>query len=693
MKKKILLIIFLFLFGFYFRLSAQNSPPIAINDTAHTVPGWGVFVNVLDNDFDPDGDSIFISCVFGPNTYIDSIVHIPFGLSYLPDYYKGYKKVKYCLSDTIPWYESFDTATIVVYFDEVYFYSFLDINNVNGMFNCFGNHFWEMPLGDGPKYFVPNGGTKTSLFTNTFWIGGLDETGDLHLATERYRQDGPDYFQGPVSNTYDSVYDAEWFRIWKLTNEEIEYHVTNWREGGYEPIENIASWPGKGNPEMGQSEQIAPYYDNNNDGVYDPMEGDYPMIKGDQALFFVFNDDRNIHMETEGIPLGIEIRAMAYAFNEPTDSALWHTTFLHYEIENRSDTIYNETYIGICSDINIGNGFDDYIGCNVQDGFYYGYNGDEWDDHMDPVWGDSITYNYGYHPPAQAVMILGGPYMDDDGIDNPKYDENNQQICDMSINGLNFSDTIIDNERLGMTRFFYYQNFGPPYSIDPFDSSDYLNYLNGIWKDGTQFMYGGTGHQSSGAVGPECNFIFPGDSDTCNWGTNGILPNGGYNQNGLYWTEEQVENNPGDRRGLGVSGPFTFEPGDVHEVDIAFVWARDYDGDPWSSAELLEEYCASIREKFINDPDFFSGMNYYRNQSSQMLLYPNPVIDELTIKLPDYFEQGNLTIFDISGTKITNIEISDSQKIVINTTHFKNGLYIVRVFDGSLNYISKFIKK
>jgi len=37
---------------------------------------------------------------------------------------------------------------------------------------------------------------------------------------------------------------------------------------------------------LGQSEKIAPFYDNNNDGIYDPMAGDYPQIKGDQALFF-----------------------------------------------------------------------------------------------------------------------------------------------------------------------------------------------------------------------------------------------------------------------------------------------------------------------------------------------------------------------------------------------------------------------
>jgi len=367
------------------------------------------------------------------------------------------------------------------------------------------------------------------------------------------------------------------------------------------------------------------------------------------------------------------------------------TTFLHYEIENKSDTTYNETSIGSFTDIDIGNAWDDYVGCNVQRGYYYGYNGDDFDDYTNP-YGDSINNSYGYHPPAQAVMILGGPYMDEDGMDNPRYDENNQQLCDVSINGLNFGDTIVDNERFGMTGFMYTTS-GPNYASDPQHTAEYYGFLRGYWKDYTRSLYGGNGHISSGASGPICNFIYPGDSDTCNWGTNGILPNGGYNQNGLYWTEEQVGNDPGDRRGLGSSGPFTFKPGDIHEIDFAFVWARDYDGVPWSSVELLKQRCIYIKEKFENDPDFFSGIKNYTKHSKQILIYPNPVYDELTIKLPKYTDQGYMIIFDILGTKLTEIEISNTHEMMINTNHFQNGLYIVKVFDGSLIYTSKFIKK
>ena len=45
---------------------------------------------------------------------------------------------------------------------------------------------------------------------------------------------------------------------------------------------------------------------------------------------------------------------MAYAFNEPADSALNNTIFLHYQIINRSTDTYDSVYIGFFDDIDIG---------------------------------------------------------------------------------------------------------------------------------------------------------------------------------------------------------------------------------------------------------------------------------------------------------------------------------------------------
>ena len=75
---------------------------------------------------------------------------------------------------------------------------------------------------------------------------------------------------------------------------------------------------------------LAPFFDRNGDGVYDPLSGDYPWydlagdidcrtnrkvtLYGDYNMWWVFNDKGNIHTETGGDPIGMEIRSQAFAF-------------------------------------------------------------------------------------------------------------------------------------------------------------------------------------------------------------------------------------------------------------------------------------------------------------------------------------------------------------------------------------------
>ena len=137
-----------------------------------------------------------------------------------------------------------------------------------------------------------------------------------------------------------------------------------------------------------------------------------------------------------------------------------------------------------------------------------------------------------------------------------------------------------------MRRFVYHNNSGGAQG-DPGIAPEYYNYLRGFWKDNSRMQYGGNGHINSGALGPECDFMFPGETDPCNWGTKGIPPNGGFNQGGLYWTEEVVGNNPDDRRFMQSAGGFTLLPGAVNYITVGIPWARAISGGPWASVELL----------------------------------------------------------------------------------------------------------
>ncbi len=479
----------------------------------------------------------------------------------------------------------------------------IDINNVKTTLYGTGN-FFRIRGGENTEqgYFVPSTGDASTIFQNTLWIGGLDADDSLHLAAVRFNQVGEDFWSGPlrVTDASTDIFNVmNYHHVWKVSRAEIETLIAN--PGGDIP-EDILTWPGNGNVADGFAATLAPFVDVDGDGVYDPHNGDYPDILGDMALFCIYNDNYDFynngyvhHGESGGGALGIEVHCMLYGFNAPDDEILNNTLFMRQWIYNRSSNDYHDTYIGSWTDFDIGYARDDYNGCNVQHGYYYGYNADDFD-------GDGEPGSYGANPPAQVIMILGGPTMNPDGLDNPKYDSNGNQIVDESINGIGFGDGVIDNERLGMTGYFYHENTAAM-NGDPEEAQHYYNLLRGIWKSGDHVQYGGYGFPGApGTVGPECKFMFPYDSDPYNWGTGGVMPNGGYNQNGLYWNEETgnngAPNNAGDRRGLASSGPFTFESGTVQVLDRAYVTCWFTNG---FDRNEMDNWATYIKEYFLNN--------------------------------------------------------------------------------------------
>ena len=422
-----------------------------------------------------------------------------------------------------------------------------------------------------PTWEVPQGSGKETLFQHSLWLGGLDDASQLHLAAFRYGQIGMDYWTGPlkpIEATTDLMIALKHHHVWNLTRAEIEQFIANHGNEGYVIPEDILTWPAHG--EEGYAENIAPFVDVNGDGRYHPADGDYPDIKGDQCLFFIFNDSWDAHTESGGAPVGLEVQAMVYAFDAPDDEALNNTVFFNYKLFNRSSSNYHEVYLGIWNDWDIGYAWDDYVGCDVWRGSCFGYNGA-------PIDGQGQPWAYGDNPPVQICTVLAGPYMEADGRDNPAFAGDCEALFDAThpldryaYNGFNFGNGIADDERLGMCGFMYFNN-SSGINGDPETAQDYYNYLRGNWKNGNHLQYGGNAYAGALVAGPDCNFTYPSNSDPCNFGTNGIVPNDGYNMEGKYWTEEQCEHTPNERRGLATIGPFNFANGSMQELDYAMI--------------------------------------------------------------------------------------------------------------------------
>lgn len=84
-------------------------------------------------------------------------------------------------------------------------------------------------------------------------------------------------------------------------------HRNNVGNAGYQVPANIANWPGNGEVAFGYDANLAPYHDVNNNGIYDPAQGDYPKFLGDEALWMVYNDRGNAAVANK-TPFGIEVQ-------------------------------------------------------------------------------------------------------------------------------------------------------------------------------------------------------------------------------------------------------------------------------------------------------------------------------------------------------------------------------------------------
>ena len=663
MKKLFFTIIVLM---FWATTNAQNNKPVAVNDTIYTYFGDTVYINPLANDYDPDGDTIRMWQSFHGFEKINdtlwrkvvSIDELESG-NYLEKLYDDTLFYTYRIADgTLPPV----TAKVILIPTRYINYAYSDANNVNALISPVGNHFWDF---NDSKFEVPKGSGKNAVFCSTFWMGGLTPDSNLCLAAEKYRQVGMDFTHGPIRLHEDSAETAKWLPgTWKLNKEDIDFHKNNWDKNGYIPNEVILNWPANGNPANGQMEIYAPFYDRNYNGKYESMKGDYPLIRGDQTVFFIMNDSMLIHTETKWNKMGIEVLGMAYEFSRPDNPVLNNTLFMHYDIINRSANNYENAYLGLFLSNSLGDANDDYIGTDVAHGMVYAYNSDDMD-------GSGEPWTYGNKPPAFGMKIIGGPYLPADGIDNPTGE------CSYDINGLNFGDEVVDNERMGMTNSFQFYNYsGGTYWETEF-APDYYYQMKGLWKDGSSLIFGGNGHESTGGVGPECNFVFPDKSDTnCNWGTGGVLPNGGYNQNGYFWNEITTGNVPGNRPILASIGPFNVRSGESIPLDFCYIFVQAEGGAIASRDSLIKAagYIQNNEREIIafNAPPYGKKEN---SAQSNFKVFPNPAKDRIVV-FSENKDPQEYRIYNLTGSLVqTGMLVQGNNQL--NISSLTPGFYII----------------
>lgn len=201
----------------------------------------------------------------------------------------------------------------------------------------------------------------------------------------------------------------EFDRIWTIDRVIVDNFIILAKNSYTFPIptisipDEILQWPAKGNKlytKVPIRDDLAPYYDFNGNGIYDPEYGDHPIFKGDQAQFTVMNDLYNQKFRTDNV-LGIEMHVMVY--NYKYTHPLNAKNIIYYDVKvNKKTRLDIDSFIfSLFFDSDIGNPNDDLLGCHPASNSAFSYNGDTFDD---PYF--QHTESYGINPPIFVSSLI-----------------------------------------------------------------------------------------------------------------------------------------------------------------------------------------------------------------------------------------------------------------------------------------------
>lgn len=527
---------------------------------------------------------------------------------------------------------------------------YLNQNNVNVGIGVGGNLFTVFPdtienpaidtLTKWQLYESPKDSDIISVFTAALWMTARDANGSIVCSAERYRQGGLLFRDGPIAEDYNAAYDNYYHRVFKVKKQTILNHINAGPPYIPSTIDSsIRFWPGKGNAFVQNSygvdisRNLAPFADLNNNGIYEPNQGEYPAICGDEAIFFVFNDRR----VNDIYRMGVEVRGVAEIFEDVSGTnqvygkrALNNTVFVSYEIHNMSGRNYGKFRLGIFEDIDLGCYTNDRVGCDSLLGLAFGYNGSAVDADCNGMKG------YGNISASQGFKFL------------------NQE----------------------MKTFSYYTNGASFNQSDPGSCQQFDNYLNGFWADGVPFTYGGTGHNSGGAF---TSFLFSGNPNNPN-----------------EWSEVQPsvasQLQAGDRRMAGGSDSMNFADGEIKYFDFAFFSSLDSTATHLSIVDTLKRDAGIIQSFYDNQIKPCKNQIVLSvskvSEDAAMQLFPNPANDLIVVRSP--LSITNVTISDLQGK--VHLSLSPNQsEAQINVSALAKGMYIVRGDAKNITTITKLI--
>ena len=522
----------------------------------------------------------------------------------------------------------------------------VNINRINARVLVHGDMFWNPELGVAACEF-PQGSGKHINFACALWMSGYDNSGQLHVAAQTYRQTGNDYWPGPLtSDTLTYANSQNWANIWKVNNSDIQTFLGLTTHTTINTPQSILTWPGKGNINAAGNGGVpltiangmAPFVDLNGNGIYEPLLGEYPDIKGDQALWWVFSDNGPSHTSSKGKPFGVEIHAMAYAYNRGT--LIDNVIYFDYNIINRSPNTYNNTRIGLWDDIDLGWYYDDYIGFDSSHRMGIQYNGNN----NDGGGGGSPVNSYGTHVPMVGMTMIVLP-----GDSGTTY--------------------------VPAGSFVYYNNDASIIGGAALDTQDNYSLRGKSWNGTSIANYmPATNHCRDHDTNQfYCFTGDPSDAGQC--------------------SECVLNNNPGDRRFILASNDFSLNSGNSRHIVIALVTTNPdtLNGCPGASFDNIKTVADTAWANYYNPPPQTAVKNISINNS--ISIYPNPAFNELYIVNSNSTGDEYIAIYNSLGQKIYLPITKKNTGDIIDVSSLPPALYYIVYRKDHVQKTAKFIKE
>lgn len=379
-----------------------------------------------------------------------------------------------------------------------------------------------------------------------------------------------------------------------------------------------ANWP---NALLGNSDQGAPVYFDSQTNSWKPLDF------GHQTLFYRFTDSYST------TPLKADVMRIDFAVDLP--GGLEDAAFSQFTVINKNTVTWNNTYITIWTDDDLGYAMDDKVGCDSARNLGYTYNGTN----NDPV--------YGAAPPAVGFVMLRGGLLYTGNINDTVY------LC------RNKTRTFITRYKdLKMSAFSWYENSNDPINGNPVSDKEFYRYMSGDRRNG------------SPTINPIGNyrtkFCFSGDPVTAQGWVQGIMT---------------------DQRFMMSTGPINIAPGDTQVIVVAQVIARGSSNlNSITALRQLTEVVKNYYNTCYTSPPI--GIEPISNEIPNKFVlyqnYPNPFNPKTKIKFQvPKSEKVTIEIYDLLGNKLktlVNDELNaGSYEIEFDGTNYASGVYYYKL--------------